>query len=289
MEKTTFKDYKQAIKEQYVLAKEHDVSGILANPSPAQMRNLCEIVCDRGISKRDDEIFRLFFEPRQEESLKKAIHRCNIDRFKTIISFLKGLKDSEDKIRIEIAAILVGFENRPYTAFSKTGVSVDENDSIHVVSNSSVTNVNTHIENRDNLIKSDFFFRKGNNKRIAILIVIASILSGFALSKIVFKEKQCMQWQNNHYELVDCTVEKQMNLLANEIVPLDKDLVDFKKVEVSDTTTFFKNGKPVYWYCKVNGKLDFFNTVGNGTHPVSGKPLKPVSKYIIEKYVLNTN
>jgi len=288
MNTTTFKDYKQAIKEQYKVAREQEVSGILADPSPAQMRNLCLIIYDSRLTRADEQIFRLFFEAKETEELKKVIIHCNIDRFKPIISFLKGTKDSNDKIRIEMAAIIVNYPHRPYGIHSKSegccvvGMDLDK------PANLGVKVQTTGLQDNHPEIPQ-FGLVKSRNKWVAVVLIAVAAISGFALSKIVFKEKQCMQWQNNHYELVDCTELKQMNLLANEIVPLDKDLVDFKKVEVSDTTTFFKNGKPVYWYCKVNGKLDFFNTVGNGTHPVSGKSLKPVSKYIIEKYVLNTN
>jgi hypothetical protein len=38
------------------------------------------------------------------------------------------------------------------------------------------------------------------------------------------------------------------------------------------------------WYCKQDGKCDFINAPG--LHPESGKTLKPISKYVIKKYVL---
>ena len=93
-----------------------------------------------------------------------------------------------------------------------------------------------------------------------------------------------MQWQKNHYKKVDCDKVNQYSLLKqNDIVPFDEDQSRLIKIEVSDTTVFFKNDKPLYWYCKVNGKPEFFNT--HGIHPVTGKALKPVTNYIIEKYV----
>ena len=69
----------------------------------------------------------------------------------------------------------------------------------------------------------------------------------------------------------------------SEIVPFNENQSQLIKIEVTDTTTFFKNGKPLYWYCKVNGKPEFFNT--HGLHPETKNALKPVSEYIIEKYV----
>ena len=288
MKTITFKDYKQAIKEQYKVAIEQDVSGILANPSPAQLRNLCLIICDKGLSRTDEEIFRMFFEAKEGEVLKKAINRCNIDRFKTIISFLKGTNDSQDNIRIELAAIVVNFENRPYGTHSKSeGCRVggeEESDSKPIGEDKVViTDVNGTKEEPPQLgiVKS-----RATNKWKAVFLIAVAAISSFALSKTVFKEKECMQWQNDHYEIVDCETTAQSFSSVNETVPLNEKLVDFKKVEVHDTTTFFVNGKPRYWYGKVNkDELEFFNSVGNGLHPETGKALKPVSEYIIKKYV----
>ena len=93
-----------------------------------------------------------------------------------------------------------------------------------------------------------------------------------------------MQWQKNHYEVVDCTNENQQGLLKQyDIIPFDENQCKLIKIEVSDTTTFFKNGNSLYWYCKVNGKPEFFNT--HGVHPETGKALKPVTEYIINKYI----
>ena len=56
-----------------------------------------------------------------------------------------------------------------------------------------------------------------------------------------------------------------------------------KRIEVTKATSFFVAGKAVVWYSKVNGKPEFFTT--HGFHPVTGKPLKPITYYMIHKYV----
>jgi hypothetical protein len=286
MKTITFKDYKQAIKEQYKVAIEQDLSGILANPSPAQMRNLCLIICDKVLSRTDEEIFRMFFEAKEGEVLKKAINRCNIDRFKTIISFLKGTNDSQDNIRIELAAIVVNFENRPYSTYSKPegGCVIETGSDKHTILGGKLQTTSLQ-DNHPEIPQFGLVKSRATNKWAAVVLIAVAAISGFALSKTVFKEKECMRWQNNHYEMVDCETTAQSFSSVNEIVPLKEELVDFRKVEVHDTTTFFVNGKPRYWYGKVNGKPEFFNSVGNGMHPETGKALKPVSAYIIKKYV----
>ena len=62
------------------------------------------------------------------------------------------------------------------------------------------------------------------------------------------------------------------------------DIDNFNKAEVSENTSFFKDNNPLFWYGKSSiGKMDFFTN--RGIHPETLNELKPVTKYIIHKYV----
>lgn len=88
-----------------------------------------------------------------------------------------------------------------------------------------------------------------------------------------------MQWSEDHYEIVDCNSE----IVLNPIIPLNKNLLEFKKIKVYDTTNCFINGEAIVWYAKVSSdKADFFNT--HGRHPENNKPLRPVTDYIKKRY-----
>jgi hypothetical protein len=66
----------------------------------------------------------------------------------------------------------------------------------------------------------------------------------------------------------------------------DVDIEIFKKVAVNDSTIFFKYGKPIVWYGKsLNGEMQYFNS--RGLHPETMDELKPITKYIISKYIQN--
>lgn len=122
--------------------------------------------------------------------------------------------------------------------------------------------------------KNKLYFSKrvGIFLLILILIVATSGYIGYMNGK-----EECMIWKNDHYEKTNCTgisEEKVYNHFLHE---------NFSKVDVSDSTTFFKNGNPLIWYDKSNNKLDFFTAPG--IHPVNGKTLKPISEYMIEKYI----
>ena len=71
-----------------------------------------------------------------------------------------------------------------------------------------------------------------------------------------------------------------------QIKPIDSKEVSLRKIKVDKNTEFFKNGKPIIWYYKINNdSIEFYNN--HGFHPINQKPLKPVSVYMRDKYVVN--
>jgi hypothetical protein len=67
-------------------------------------------------------------------------------------------------------------------------------------------------------------------------------------------------------------------------VILNKNMLNFKKIQVSDTTTFFKDHKAVVWYCKNGNQIEFYNSPG--FNPENDKPLKAITSYMIKKYIV---
>ena len=107
---------------------------------------------------------------------------------------------------------------------------------------------------------------------------------GYTLKDIIFPTKECMQWNENHYEAVDCSNEKLGIGQWNLIIPLDERIMKLEKLDSKKELVFFKNDKPVVWYSKEDGKIELFNQPG--FHPETEKPLKPITNYIIHKYGL---
>ena len=68
------------------------------------------------------------------------------------------------------------------------------------------------------------------------------------------------------------------------IIPIDENIMKLNKLDSNEKLNFFKNHKPVVWYCKQDGVVELFNAPG--FHPETGKPLKPITKYMIKKYNL---
>jgi len=277
----TFEDYIFAVRSKYEVEKNKIYSDFLLKPSPAQLREFCLLIHDNGLSNKDKEVFELFFRSKPDTTLRKSVENIDVEKLKKICNFLNGKSQSTSPNSLNLIAILVDYELRPYSFFLNSDLD-DNNIAIKssVKSNSALKLVSQETEPQK--VESSKNFKK----KIAIgflgLIGLTSI--GYTAKNIIAPEPQCMQWQKNHYEVVKCNNENQQGFLKqHDVIPFDEHQSKLIKIEVSDTTTFFKNGKSLYWYCKVNGKPEFFNT--HGVHPETGKALKQVSRYIVEKYV----
>jgi len=127
---------------------------------------------------------------------------------------------------------------------------------------------------------------KRKNRKLIIKIVITFLIVIFAsaLSYVLYNSTlfgqnfgKCMVWKENHYERRNCSGEDLEEHLDRIV------LKEFRKVEVCDTTRFFKNGKAIIWYDKSNNKMSYFTHTG--IHPTNGKTLKPITRTIIKAHV----
>jgi len=282
--------YKKAVRLHYELAKKGDYSSFLITPSRAKLRDLCVELFMQQRNADDLRSFQVFFGfDFSIENLNKL--RNQKDRFRPIETFFKGETDLTTIEGINIAAILVDYTPRPFLRYIKQhsdfrgdgcvvfdGIgSGEEVPAMRLVPTPNVP--------RNVGVGKGLLSRFSKKRLASSLLFLGTLGAGFSIGTYVFPSKQCMQWQEDHYEVVVC-VSEAPSLWSTAILPLADDLLDFRKVAVDTSTVFFKHGKPLYWYCKVGGKPEFFNSVGDGRHPETGGALKPVSKYIVSKYVL---
>jgi hypothetical protein len=107
----------------------------------------------------------------------------------------------------------------------------------------------------------------------AAILLITGVVSYNTSTKI-----DCIQWKENHYEKVECN-----GAIPNPLLK-DVNIDTFKKIIPNASTTFFEYGHPIVWYGKSSsGEMEFFNS--RGVHPETMKELKPITKYIIDKYI----
>lgn len=133
-----------------------------------------------------------------------------------------------------------------------------------------------YVSNNKKEKKSNY---KNINVKNIIYIVLIIFISSLATFQITKKEPlPCIEWNIDHYETIDCKGEYPNPILR------DVDIENFKKIQVNRSSNFYKYDKPIVWYGKSkNGNIEFFNS--RGLHPETLKELKPITDYIIEKYV----
>lgn len=120
--------------------------------------------------------------------------------------------------------------------------------------------------------------RSFKKNKASIVALMLFLLGGSAYVGYESGKEDCMVWNEDHFERTNCSGT------GNEELLVTFRLGNFKKIINADTiTSFFKNGKVQVWYDKSNKELEFFTAPG--IHPVNGKTLKPVTSYIIEKYI----
>lgn len=273
----TLEAYKKAIRVKFEEEKTKEYSSFLLIPSRAQLRKLCRERFKNNTNSDDLKCFELFLGFEFNTGNKNKF-QASTDKFRPIENFLKGETDLVDKEGINMAAILVDFNPRPFKKFAKMGFDGVENEITDISSGEIIEGVEDDLAISHGNIGGRIV-KKSLNKKVGIGLLV--LLSSVGIKQTFFKEKECMQWQGDHYELVHCDVQGLGGLASIE--PIREEVIKLKQINVCDTTTFFKEGKAIIWYCKVGPRPEFFNT--HGIHPETGVALRPVSKYIINKYI----
>lgn len=136
------------------------------------------------------------------------------------------------------------------------------------------------VENSGNLLDSKKRREAVNTERIVILILGLVIFSMLIFNFIIGirPEPKCMIWKQQQFVEISCDLSIHPKEAGN-IKAFDKKL--FKNMKLIPGTEV-KLGSSYYY--KVNrDSIEFYSW--RGKHPVDGGDLKPVTKYIIEKYI----
>jgi len=120
------------------------------------------------------------------------------------------------------------------------------------------------------------------HKKLLIAIGLGVIILTAVIVYTITKERW-MVWKQDRYIEVRFDPEKYK---LNQLKLYNENRIEnFKKIEVDCNTTFFdKSGNVKVWYAKNRKKeLEYFSNLG--LHPETGKTLKPITAYMINKYV----
>lgn len=113
---TILKEYKKAIKIQYETEKKGKYFDYLQSPSRGKLRDLCWLIFEKNPTQDDLNVFRNLFSMDFDHT-KKNKFKEKKDKFRPIETFYKGETDPANIDAINMAAILVDFEPRPFKKF----------------------------------------------------------------------------------------------------------------------------------------------------------------------------
>jgi hypothetical protein len=89
-----------------------------------------------------------------------------------------------------------------------------------------------------------------------------------------------MYWTGDHYQSSSCNIK----LGDTALIAFDEQKALLKKISRPDTISYKAIGR--VWYVKIDSDIEHYTS--SGFHPIdTRKKLKPITKYIIDKYILH--
>ncbi|MFC4392877.1 hypothetical protein [Flavobacterium quisquiliarum] len=139
----TLEEYKKAIKIKYELEREGEYFDYLQSPSRGKLRDLCWLIYENNPTQDDLNVFKnllcLDFDHTKKNKFKEQK-----DKFRPIETFFKGETDPSNIDAINLAAVIVDFQPRPFKKFNEK-CRIDLAKQIESVNE----NLNFEIENND--------------------------------------------------------------------------------------------------------------------------------------------
>ena len=294
-----FPDYKNLILEDYQRKKEQNELPLnLVIPSSANLKEECLKVCEERFQSRDLKTLRDFFGvfDGKEECLR-AIRRLHTDKFKPVGKFIKGeTKDPNERI-IELLAWLIDFQPRPFELGRKYG-NMEEGGMEEGIKETGDGKQETGKKGgmeEGGMEPAGLVPRKKPGLLKWLIPGAIAVVAATSFSIMKFRDKPpaiqtfvdnatlCMYWTGEKYKAVSCNARAG----TATVIAIDTfQLRNFKRVLQIDTITLKSTGK--LWYLKRNKSLEIFTAPGN--HPEElNKQLKPLSAYMIKKYILKND
>lgn len=279
----TIEDYKKAILDYIIKQGNNTELGIALNQARrSELRRILQQKATHSLTPSDRHFISLELKI-NSDTLTKELQTVSAEAFRNVENFIKEETRVPSSINvIELAAILIDFPNRPFASFRTrdTHYSIEEQ------------LLQTEKPIRPQEVKDSIANPKPEplpplpktkwSKKITFTLAGMLVLALTFWGINALKSPDYMQWQNDHYEVVENAAVTPAG--AAPILAYDAEEFLQKKVNLKDSTVFFKDGKPLYFYAKVNGQPEFFTQDGN--HPAyPEKELHKITHYMVEKYL----
>ncbi|WP_143305142.1 hypothetical protein [Chitinophaga vietnamensis] len=302
-----FIDYQTLVLRDYEKKKaENLLSHRLVHPTAANIREECIAVCTERYLSKDEHLLREFLGKRDSPGAYIQAFKKQTDKFKPLVNFLKKQITNTDTKNVELLAWLIDFEPRPYQLGTKYNVGeITVQKDTGNSQNSDMQEVEEIREKEDEEEQADTpvddpvtFLqpippqkkKPSSILKIALWIIsppLTVLIGAYWLSpgKYPRGKGDCMYWAYDHYEQVSCDQKPG----DAPVIALDTfKLNHFRKITRPDTITGYSIGS--VWYVKVDRvdrAIEFYTA--DGYHPIQQeKQLKPLTEYIIIKYIRPT-
>jgi hypothetical protein len=272
-----FLDYISSVVATYRKKAESGMLSIrLAHPTPANLKKECIAVCVERFKRGDELMLRTFFgRGDDKEECLKAIEKCDHDKFRPLINFLKGRTVDTSDVNIELLAWLIDFTPRPFQhglSYASnyeppTRTVIDAPEPEFYEGDVSVNSKKVSKYKQPNWVLGDAEGTRFGTKDILriIILLLFVLLIGFAGYKFGGfgnrASRGCMYWTGDFYKEIPCD-QKPQNAFVIQLNP--ERLQNFKRITTPDTITNNSVGK--IWYRIKKGNYEFYTS--GGYHPI---------------------
>jgi hypothetical protein len=258
----------------------------LQQPTPRKIRNECASVYRSRPEIRDVDMLKRFFEVHDETALLRTIENFDLDKFRPLVNYLKGVTVATDDKNIELLGWLLDFPKRPFDAgydYEAAKNSSTKNGINPIGGGKPVADVNNRPDGngKSSLDKKKWSLVAG----IVILLGVGAVIyfsngRDRALGVVAPIQKECMVWADNHYERVSC----DSPAIVGDVWPLDiSRLNNLHRITRVDTITEKHIGK--LWYQKRGiDSLDCYTAGGRDPNDPN-RDLKRLSKEVFYKHL----
>jgi hypothetical protein len=301
-------DYIKLVKAAYYKKRANtELSPLLAQSTPANIRRECVHVYQERYDNRDEKTLRAFFGPGEHgKQFLQVIENFATDKFRPLDNYLKEETETTDDRNLELLAWLIDFQHRPFVFGMEVTLNEDERCIIGTSGNSSpepiskqnnlhegkqrVEDIITPLKSEENKVELTNNDQEKKRKRTIIIFFIVAVCLGGGY--FIWQQQRsnqivsgnlnngCMYWIGDHYEAIPCNEERKDRL----ILPMDAEkMKNFKRILKEDTITEKSIG--YVYYIRIDRRIEYYTTEGN--HPIEiTRPLRPLTSYMFEKHLL---
>jgi hypothetical protein len=274
-------DYQSFVLAEYMKKKSvGDLSHRIRDLTPAKLKEECEVVCKDRYDSKDAQALEAFFKyVGDKEACLQAIGKCDIDKFRPLINFLKGSTTKPDPKIVELLAWMIDFKPRPLESAKKAHIGHPD---VPITKWDKTAKVEDEKPKRTGSVKRFFALKARKVMMAGVILLIAALVLYWVWpgkADVPKRLQGCMYWTGDHYQPISCGQMRGDTL----VVPLDPEkMAHFKKITRADTIT--ENALGSIWYAKYNGVYECYTSPGY--HPIdTSLQLRLLTDYVLIKHI----